>query len=47
VYDIEGQNVCMTNSLTRDTNIENIRQIIYFPDGHIRYDWEYTGAVLL
>jgi molybdenum cofactor biosynthesis enzyme MoaA len=47
VYDIEGQNICMTNSLTRNKDTENMRQIIFFPDGHIRYDWEYTGAVMI
>jgi hypothetical protein len=47
VYDVNGQNVCYTNSLTLDTNPENIRQLIFFPDGHLRYDWEYMGAILL
>jgi len=47
VYDINGQNVCLTNSLTRDTNPEKGRQLIFFPDGHIRYDWEKKGAILL
>lgn len=47
VYDVGGQNVCLTNSLTRDTNPDKIRQLIFFPDGHLRYDWEQKGAVLL
>jgi len=47
VYDLNGQNVCLGNSLTRDSNPENIRQLIFFPDGHIRYDWEKEGATLL
>lgn len=47
VYDINGQNLCLTNSLTSDTNEEEIRQLIFFPDGHLRYDWQYAGAVLL
>ena len=47
VYDVGGQNVCLTNSLTRDTDPEKGRQLIFFPDGHIRYDWEKEGAILL
>ena len=47
VYDVNGQNVCLGNSLTRNPDPENIRQLIFFPDGHIRYDWEKEGAILL
>ena len=47
VYDVDGQNVCLNNCLTRTTDSENIRQLIFFPDGHLRYDWEYQGAILL
>jgi MoaA/NifB/PqqE/SkfB family radical SAM enzyme len=47
VYDVDGQNVCLTNCLTRDTDPEKIRQLIFFPDGHLRYDWEKKGAILL
>jgi hypothetical protein len=24
-----------------------MRNLIFFPDGHLRYDWELKGAVLL
>jgi len=47
VYDISGQNVCFTNSLTHDKNPDKTRQLIFFPDGHLRYDWEKEGAILL
>lgn len=47
IYDVNGQNVCLTNSLTKDENPENMRQLIFFPDGHLRYSWEYEGAILL
>jgi molybdenum cofactor biosynthesis enzyme MoaA len=47
VYDVGGQNVCLTNSLTIKPESEEIRQLIFFPDGHLRYDWQYEGAVLL
>ncbi|MBI5065407.1 hypothetical protein HZA97_04155 [Candidatus Woesearchaeota archaeon] len=46
VYDIDGQNLCITNSLTKPSG-EEIRQLIFFPDGHLRYDWQYKGAILL
>jgi hypothetical protein len=47
VYDVKGQNVCMSNCLTHSDSPDTIRQIIYFPDGHLRYSWEYEGAILL
>lgn len=46
VYDIKGQNVCLTNCLTVNTDDEELRQIIFFPDGHVRYAWQYSGAIL-
>jgi molybdenum cofactor biosynthesis enzyme MoaA len=47
VCDYDGQNVCMSTCLTHNSNPEEIRQLIYFPDGHIRYDWKKIGAILL
>jgi molybdenum cofactor biosynthesis enzyme MoaA len=47
VYDHQGQNLCISNCLTLDPDPENIRQLIYFPDGHLYYDWTYPGALLL
>jgi len=47
VFDYEGQNVCLSNCLTIEPDTDNLRQIIVFPDGHIRYDWNYEGAILL
>jgi len=47
VYDVEGQNVCLSNSLTIKPDSDEIRQLIFFPDGHLRYDWQYAGAILL
>jgi len=46
VYDYEDQNVCLSNCLTLDAEAgeENLRQLIYFPDGSLRYDWRYPGA---
>ena len=46
IFDVDGQNVCMNNCLTLPKGDE-IRQLIFFPDGHLRYDWAYPGAILL
>jgi len=46
IYDVAGQNVCFTNALTLNKNSENFRQAIYFPDGHVRFDWQYKGAII-
>lgn len=47
LYDLDGQNVCLTNALTIKSKTENVRQLIFFPDGHLRFDWQYKGAVIL
>jgi len=47
VYDVDGQNVCLTNCLVNDPTEEELRQFIFFPDGHLRYDWQYAGAIVL
>lgn len=38
VYDYRGQNVCLTNCMTRGEEIA--RQMIYWPNGHVTYDWD-------
>lgn len=47
IYDVNGQNVCISNCLTGTTDPNDIRQIIFFPDGRIMYDWRYPGARIL
>jgi molybdenum cofactor biosynthesis enzyme MoaA len=47
VYDFNGQNVCLANCLTTNDTDDNMRQIIFYPDGTIGYDWKYKGASLL
>ncbi len=47
VYDVNGQNVCLANCLTNNPSSDEVRQLIFFSDGHLRYDWQYPGAVLL
>lgn len=47
VFDLDGQNLCMTNCLTRDTNEEVVRQLIFMPNGQLSTDWELKGSRLL
>ena len=47
VYDLAGQNICLTSCLTTEPDEQTLRQLIFFPDGHLRYDWKYAGAILL
>lgn len=47
VYDLAGQNICVTDCLTIKSSPDEVRQLIFFPDGHLRYDWQYPGAILL
>jgi len=47
VYDYDGQNVCLSDCLTIKPDTEDLRQLIFFPDSHLRYDWQYPGAILL
>jgi len=47
VFDYNGQNVALGNCLTGTTDPDDIRQIIFFPDGRIAYDWRYPGARIL
>lgn len=47
VYDYKGQNLCMTSCLTHDADEETLRQLIFYPNGKLTYDWQYKGAVIL
>jgi hypothetical protein len=47
VYDYHGQNISTNNCITSTTDPSDIRQIIFFPDGRIAYDWKYPGARIL
>lgn len=47
VFDFNGQNICLTDALTIEPESEEIRQLIFFPNGRLRYDWQYPGAILL
>jgi molybdenum cofactor biosynthesis enzyme MoaA len=47
IYDYRGQNICLADCLTIKPESNGVRQLIFFPDGSLRYDWQYPGAVLL
>jgi len=47
VYDLQGQNVCVADCLTVEAESDEIRTLIYFRSGLLKYDWQYGGAVLL
>lgn len=46
VYDVDGQNVCVTNCLTVQPDSDELRQLIFFPDGKLRYAWQHAGAII-
>ena len=47
IYDYAGQNICIADCLTIEPESDNLRQLIFFPDGSLRYDWQYPGAILI
>jgi molybdenum cofactor biosynthesis enzyme MoaA len=47
VYDVNGQNISWNSCLTRSDNPDDIRQLIFSSDGHLRYDWVKEGAILI
>jgi len=47
IYDVAGQNICLSDCLTVDSREDDIRTLIFYGDGRLTYDWQYEGAVLL
>ncbi len=47
VYDVAGQNLCLTGCLTQMPEEEIGRQLIYYADGRLYTDWECRGSILL
>jgi molybdenum cofactor biosynthesis enzyme MoaA len=47
IYDVRGQNVCLSNCLTLDKKSSDVRQLIFFPNGRLAFDWQYKGAVIM
>lgn len=46
VYDVRGQNVCLNNCLTVQPESPELRNIIFYPDGHARTHWQYPGSII-
>jgi len=47
VYDVDGQNVCLSNCLSAPANNGQIRNLIFYPNGRLAYDWQFKGAIIL
>lgn len=47
IFDYDGQNVCMSNCLVQETYKSYMRNLIFFPDGKLRFRWDAEGSVLL
>ena len=47
VYDYNGQNISINTCLTESPDPDDIRQLIFFPDGHLRYSWTKKGAIII
>jgi molybdenum cofactor biosynthesis enzyme MoaA len=47
LFDYKGQNVSVNHCLTDTLDSNDIRQLIFFPNGEIAYDWKYKGARIL
>lgn len=47
IFDVDGVSFCLSNCMTRTVDTDDIRQLILFQDGSLRYDWEYRGALIV
>ena len=47
VYSYQNQNVAIGNCLTDTTDPDDIRALIFFPDGRLSYSWQYQAARLI
>lgn len=47
VFDVFGQNVCLTDCLTVPEAPDHIRTLIFYSSGRVAYHWHHPGAVLL
>lgn len=47
VYDFDGQNLCLNNCLTIQPESDKVRNLIFYPDGHLRTYWQYPGSIIL
>lgn len=46
VFDYQGVAVCISDCLTIKPEEDTIRTAILYPDGHLRYSWEFPSAVI-
>jgi len=47
VFDYLGQNVCFNSCLDPNpTDLENMRNIIFFPDGRVRHKWDSEASII-
>ena len=46
IFDVGGQNLCLNGCLTVNPAGEDLRNLIFFPDGRMRYYWQYPGSVI-
>jgi molybdenum cofactor biosynthesis enzyme MoaA len=47
VYDVSGQNICLNNCLSQEVGDEReLRNLIFFPDGHLRPRWDLKGSII-
>lgn len=47
VFDMMGQNICLSDCLTTEPANDDIRTLIFYRNGRLTYDWQYKGARLL
>jgi hypothetical protein len=47
VYDVRGQNFCLSDCLTVDPASSDLRSLIFYSDGRLSYDWQHDGGVIL
>lgn len=47
IYDYNGQNICLSTCVTTNETSDDMRQIIFYPDGTISFDWKYKGSIIL
>lgn len=46
VFDVGGQNVCLSDCLTHSPDPNQMRQIIFYPDGRLAYNWTDNAATI-
>lgn len=46
VFDYQGIAICVSDCLTIKPEKDTIRSAILYPDGHLRYSWEFPSAII-